>query len=106
MNPRCGVALAAVSASAVRAGIIASSSGSANAAPAPRKTVRRVKCFLVTNISATPSSSLPGGDFLGPRLLRLHRFHLARLKLRRHHDSLHDRGEPVIVAGGFLHNFA
>src|SRR5262245_3256999 len=43
--------LAAVCASAVAAGTIASSSGSASVAPAPFKTVRREMCFLVRNIN-------------------------------------------------------
>src|SRR6202047_2902034 len=47
--------LAAVLTRGVCAGTIESSSGSANAAPAPRRTVRRDRCFLVTNIF----SSLP-----------------------------------------------
>jgi hypothetical protein len=42
--------LAAVAASAVAAGIIASSSGKASAVPAPLSMVRRDKCFLVMNI--------------------------------------------------------
>src|SRR5690606_33929839 len=42
--------VAAVCASAVRAGIIASSSGSAMVAPTPRRTVRRDRCFFVMNI--------------------------------------------------------
>ena len=40
-----GVGFAAVSASAVAAGIMASSSGSAMAAPTPCSTVRRERCF-------------------------------------------------------------
>src|SRR5215469_9747421 len=105
MKPRCGVAFAAVSASAVRAGIMASSSGSAKAAPAPRNTVRRVKCFLLTNISMTPSS-LPRGDLLEARLLHLDRFHLARLELRRHDNPFDNRRKPVVVARSILHDLA
>src|ERR1700693_3251565 len=41
---------AAVLIRGVCAGTIESSSGSANATPAPRRTVRRDTCFLVTNI--------------------------------------------------------
>ena len=37
-----------------RAGVIASSSGSATAAPTPFKTVRRDRCFLLMNISFSP----------------------------------------------------
>jgi len=43
---------AAVWASAVAAGIIASSKGSASAAPLPRRIVRREMCFLVINMFA------------------------------------------------------
>src|ERR1051326_9027893 len=56
MKPRCGDALAAVWASAVRAGIIASSSGSASAVPIPRSTVRRERCFLVMNMDSAPGN--------------------------------------------------
>src|SRR3990167_920062 len=52
MNPSFGVGPAAVWASAVRAGIMASSSGSAIVAPTPRSTVRRDRCFFVMNIVA------------------------------------------------------
>src|SRR3712207_4129873 len=52
MNPSFGIGAPAVWASAVRAGIIASSSGNATVAPRPRSTVRRDRCFLVTNIVA------------------------------------------------------
>src|SRR5437868_14249666 len=57
MNASRGVALAAVFASAVLAGIIASSSGNAMAAPTPRSTVRREMCFLVINIPAVLGST-------------------------------------------------
>ena len=62
MKPTCGVALAAVCASAVRAGIIASSSGRPSVAPSPRRTVRRVRCFLVTNMSVAPYRSTGGSE--------------------------------------------
>ena len=55
MHPMRLFGLAAVCASAVAAGIIESSSGSATAAPAPRSSARRDKCFFVTNI-AQPSA--------------------------------------------------
>src|SRR5581483_3077651 len=42
-----GLGLAAVCASATPAGIMASSSGRARVAPAPRRTVRRDMCFFV-----------------------------------------------------------
>ena len=59
MKPSFGVGAAAVCASAVRAGIIASSKGSAMVAPMPRSTVRRDRCFLVTNIVALLSPAPP-----------------------------------------------
>src|SRR6266568_1744867 len=45
-----GFGLAAVCANAVAAGTMASRNGSASAAPAPRRTVRRGMCFLVINM--------------------------------------------------------
>ena len=50
-----GFGLAAVCASAVAAGIMASRNGSASVAPAPRRTVRREMCFLVINMSSVSS---------------------------------------------------
>src|SRR6516162_9340392 len=47
MKPARRVGLTGVCAQAVCAGTIASSSGSATAAPAPRRNVRRRRCFLV-----------------------------------------------------------
>src|SRR5262249_21779733 len=49
-NPRRRMGAAAVSASGVIAGTIASRSGSATAAPIPRNNVRRSRCFFVRNI--------------------------------------------------------
>ena len=50
-KPRRVLTAAAVCAHAVCAGIIASSSGSAMVAPAPFRTVRRDRCFLVRNMA-------------------------------------------------------
>jgi len=50
-NTMRGLPAAAVFASAMPAGIIASSSGSETLAPMPRRTVRRERCFLVMNIA-------------------------------------------------------
>src|ERR1700704_3335808 len=100
---------AAVCASNVRAGTIASSNGSANAAPAPLRMVRRGMCRLVMNISVllvfTPGA-LPGVDIclsrcslLGCRrsLLRRRCFIQLHVLLERIalHDGQHQRGEPV-----------
>src|ERR1700730_4973104 len=58
-----GFGLPAVCANAVAAGTIASSSGSASAAPAPRRTVRREMCFLVINIvELSPVNEPPAVD--------------------------------------------
>ncbi len=65
MHPRRIFGAAAVCASAVRAGIIESSNGNAMAAPAPRSSVRRERCFLVMNIALTSV------DLVGASLLRL-----------------------------------
>ena len=45
-----GLAGAAVLASAVAAGIMASSKGRPTLTPSPRRTVRRVRCFFVMNM--------------------------------------------------------
>ena len=50
---------AAVLASAVRAGTIASRNGRATVAPSPFSTVRRDKCFCVMNIPISPLASCP-----------------------------------------------
>ena len=50
-TPDATRAFAAVFASSVRAGTIASSRGSASVAPTPRRNVRRGRCFLVMNMS-------------------------------------------------------
>jgi hypothetical protein len=51
--------VAAVCASAVAAGIIASSSGNASVTPAPRNTVRRLRCLFVTNMGSSSLCRLP-----------------------------------------------
>src|SRR4029453_4122336 len=52
MNPMRGFGFAAVWASTVHAGTIASRNGRPTATPAPRRKVRRERCFLVRNMSA------------------------------------------------------
>src|SRR5580658_8448176 len=49
-KPRRDTGFAAVLVWAVRAGTMASSSGSASMVPAPRRNARRGICFLVTNL--------------------------------------------------------
>src|SRR5688572_27394090 len=71
MQLRRGAGLAAVWASAVEAGIIASSKGSAIMPPTPLSMVRRDRCFLVMNIGCLlnlPTLCLPGYSRLTFRL--------------------------------------
>src|SRR5580698_943982 len=51
-NPSLGLGAAAVLASAVAAGIMASSSGRPTLTPKPRRTLRRLRNFLVMNMIA------------------------------------------------------
>src|SRR5579863_6615218 len=80
-----GLGVAAVWASAVAAGIIASSNGSASAAPLPLRIVRREMCLLVINmfavfllISLARSPLLALGQF---------HIHLERSALHDPHDD-------------------
>src|SRR6185312_5981567 len=63
MNPSLALGAAAVFASAVCAGIMASSRGNAMLAPAPLSTVRRERCFLVRNMA----QGAPGVGTVGER---------------------------------------
>src|SRR5688500_10661174 len=103
MNPMRGMGLAAVFASAVFAGIIASSNGSAMLAPTPFRTVRRDKCFLVINMAQAPLG-LGGGNGRRYGLLRQRLLFAAgnALLLERvaGHDVHDQRGESVIVLRG------
>src|SRR5436189_4550634 len=87
---RCGRLAATVCANAVAAGIIESSSGRPSIMPAPRRNVRRGKCFLVRNIYLVS----PGRG----RFLRLH-VHLERFAL---HDVEHERRESVVAFRGVV----
>jgi len=60
MKPKRRAGAAAVCASAVLAGTMASSSGSATAAPIPRRNVRRGREVFVMNIANLTCESLPG----------------------------------------------
>src|SRR5438034_11094578 len=59
MQPSRVFGLAAVLLSGVCAGTIDSRNGSATVTPAPRRNVRRERCFLVTNIKWTPPCDFP-----------------------------------------------
>src|SRR5579864_8735807 len=91
-----GLGLAAVCASATPAGTIASRSGSASAAPAPRRTVRRDMCFFVINIIAV---------FLltGRHLLAVVYFHV-HLERGALHDTQHYGTELVFAGGRIMHD--
>src|SRR5688500_9354048 len=82
-----GFGVAAVCASAVAAGTIASTSGRASATPAPRRTVRRGMCFFVINIVMTPLTgrlllAAAGCLHVSPERVALH-------------DRRHERREAV-----------
>src|SRR6185436_4272709 len=88
--------LAAVWASSVRAGIIASNSGSAKVTPAPRRNVRRGMCFFVRYMMAV-SFFLTSGPLLAVGLLDIH------LERGAPHNAEHQRGKPVLAAGRVPH---
>src|SRR5919109_790366 len=95
---------AAVCASAVAAGTIASSSGSATDAPTPRSTVRRSRCFLVMNMEVILSLLTRDGRLQRRRLL-LER-NLLHAERRAVHDRRQHRAEAVILCRGLLHDGA
>src|ERR1700722_18427544 len=84
--------VAAVCASAVEAGIMASKRGSASAAPPPRRMVRRERGFLLLNIAALflLVRSLTGCPLLVTRCCL--RIHLERGAL---HNAGHKGREPI-----------
>src|SRR5688572_25815312 len=88
--PKRTTGLATVRCNAVRAGTIASSSGSAKVVPTPRRTVRLGRYFFVTNI-AISLSLFSGG-----------RTHLERSA--PHHAD--DERRPTIAASGCLASHA
>src|ERR1700680_1630505 len=92
-----GFGLAAVCANATPAGTIASRSGSASAAPAPRRTVRRDMCFFVINVIAVFSST---GRHLLVAVVYFH-VHLERRAL---HDTQHYGSELVLAGGRIAHD--
>src|SRR5262245_39803528 len=101
MQPKRIFGAAAVCASAVPAGIIESSNGNAIAAPAPRSTVRRERCFLVTNMAPTSI------DLIGASLLRLVATLLHPILHRPAcNDALHQRRKTIVVFRGRSHDLA
>src|SRR6186713_1583001 len=117
MKATRGLMAAAVFASAVWAGIIASSSGSAIAAPAPCSTVRRERCFFVMNMVWSPalrsgrndgsgrSFGSVGSYLCGPRD-RGRRRRRAPPEGIAVHDAEHDGLEAVVLGLGVAHDVA
>src|SRR3989442_798046 len=88
-----GFGLAGVCANAVAAGSIASKSGSASAPPAPRRTVRREMCFLLTNmVDASPINLTRRLLLTGVGCFHVH------LEGGALHDAKHERRESVLAA--------
>src|SRR5580698_3465052 len=100
MNPIRGVGCAAVAASAVCAGIIASSRGSPIDTPRPWRTVRRERCLRVMNIGHRVSwlALLWRAGLRGQRLCD-GRGDARLLKCVTRDDPHDDGGELVTVAG-------
>ncbi len=92
---------AAVLPSGVCAGIIESSSGNASVTPMPRKNVRRGKCLLGNECHCASQSA-----FRSVVCCCVNRFFHSHLKRRALHNSQHQLGEPVAIAGRILHNRA
>src|ERR1700722_2845399 len=130
MKPMRGFGEAAVLASAVPAGIMASSSGSAIDTPIPRRTVRRDRCFLVMKciLVTTPRRlclhSYPGSPLAGCPVRRMRRtlllLRLGSLRLVRNRvirgrallelvtvdDPHDDRREAIVVFRAVAHDGA
>src|SRR5215510_11438331 len=110
MAPKRKGVFAAVRAWAVRAGTIASSMGSAIAAPkVPRKNVRRDRCFFVMIMAAVPS--LRNADRASLRLCDSGRGFCRlqpgpHLEWRAFDDALNDRFETIASSCVLLNNAA
>src|SRR5690606_6582517 len=97
-----GFGAAAVCASAVAAGTMASRKGSATLAPRLRSTWRRERCFLVMNMAVPPGSSSVV-ERQAVAALRGQGLHLESGAL---HDALHDAVEAVVIRRRLLHDAA
>src|ERR1700730_3449593 len=104
MKPIRGTGAAAVLATAVNAGTIASSSGSPKVAPTPRRNVRRGSASFVITIPI-----LSFVRILRPHSSSCHRRRSTRSPpLERHtvDDTSHQRFERVLARGGITHDRA
>src|SRR5688572_359776 len=103
-----GVALAAVAASAVPAGSMASNSGSAIVAPMPRRNVRRFRCFFEMNMAPLRSVTYRCG--IGrqrairrePHLLRRDELEEHRFAFSGRPDAVDDRMDDLFGLGDAL----
>src|SRR6478736_8997792 len=94
-----GFGAAAVFASAVAAGIIASSSGSATAAPVPFSTVRRERCLRVMYMLASSLLARLGHRTrIGDQRAILLRGRAVGQECRAGHDAHDQRREPVVIS--------
>src|SRR4051794_24915875 len=101
MNPRRGAALAAVCASAVLAGIMASSNGRETVASALRRNVLLGRCFLVRYMAFSSSLPLLAGTHEGA--VFRHRHHL---ELIAGNDAGDDCGKMVTLSFCLVHDAA
>src|SRR5215831_17011163 len=100
-NPRRAFGFATVLASTVPAGTIASSSGSANEAPAAFRNVRRCRCFRVRNMGPRKVRTKKLEVGTSQRALRTSYFQLLTSnflqKRRAFNDAEHDRREAIVL---------
>src|SRR6266446_4252997 len=99
MNPQRAIGLAAVFASGVWAGTMDSRNGNATATPAPRRKVRRDKCFFVMNIGAA-SLIIVSSCYLISFLFRVFRLFHLHLERSAFDDSENERRKLIVSAGG------
>src|SRR5687767_2009791 len=103
-NPRRRTGLAAVCASATRAGTIASSSGSASVAPRPRRTVRRSRAFFVMNMFDPQALGVRLWALAQSRKPKALTRRLPHPERRTLHDTDDERGEAIVVLRRIAHD--
>src|SRR5579863_3419599 len=105
-TPKRLTGLAEVAAKAEKAGTMLSSSGSANVAPIPRKTVRRGIAFLKTIIFEASSFRLRGARLGQAHGLLARAPHDAHAKGRAVDDTKYDSRPAVIVLCRIARDFS